>query len=137
VTGSLYSHHIPVQSTKNPTKVIKRYGIFQFEEDATTTLWHVSSPLNLELASHTLPKFKEHLPSFSENNTVTANKHPMAFSNACHNIGENDNDTCMRLFINSLEGKATIDLFDIPPRILSTWEELFYSFISTYGKYKI
>jgi hypothetical protein len=26
--GSLYSHHIPIQSTTNPTKVIKKYGIF-------------------------------------------------------------------------------------------------------------
>ena len=28
VIGSLYSHHIPVQSTTNPTKVIKKYEIF-------------------------------------------------------------------------------------------------------------
>jgi hypothetical protein len=26
--GSLYSHHIPVQSTTNPTKFIKKYGFF-------------------------------------------------------------------------------------------------------------
>jgi hypothetical protein len=61
----------------------------------------------------------------------------MAFSNACHNIGANDNDTCMRLFVNSLEGKAAIDFFDLPPNILSTWEELVYWFKSTYGKSKI
>jgi hypothetical protein len=65
VIGSLYSHHIPVQSTTNPTKVIKKYGIFQFEEDATTTPWHVSSPLNLAPATRPLPKFKENLPKFS------------------------------------------------------------------------
>jgi hypothetical protein len=91
--GSLYSHHIPVQSTTNPTKVIKKYGIFQFEEDTTTTTWHVSSPLNLEPATHPLPKFKEHLPRFSGNNTITTNEHLVAFSNAFHNIGANDNDT--------------------------------------------
>jgi hypothetical protein len=28
VIGSLYSHHIPVQSTTNPTKVIKSMGFF-------------------------------------------------------------------------------------------------------------
>ena len=28
VIGSFYSHHIPVQSTTNPTKVIKKYGLF-------------------------------------------------------------------------------------------------------------
>jgi hypothetical protein len=136
VIGSLYSHHIPIQSTTNPTKVIKKYGIFQFEEDATTTPWHVSSPLNLAPATRPLPKFKEHLPRFSENNTVTTNEHLVAFSNAFHNIGSNDNDTCMHLFINSLEGKAVADFFDLPPKILFTWEELVYWFRSTYGQSK-
>jgi hypothetical protein len=128
VIGSLYNHHIPVQSTTNPTKVIKKYGFFQFEEDATTTLWHVSSPLNLAPATCPLLKFKEHLPKFSGNNTVSTNEHLVAFSNSFHNIGANDNDICMRLFINSLEGKATTDFFDLPPTILSTWEELIYRF---------
>jgi hypothetical protein len=64
VIGSLYSHHIPVQSTTNPAKVIKKYGLFQFEEYATTTPWHVSSPLNLTPSTRPLPKFKEHLPRF-------------------------------------------------------------------------
>jgi hypothetical protein len=136
VIGSLYSHHIPVQSTTNPTKVIKKYGLFQFEEDATTTPWHVSSPLNLSPATRPLPKFKEHLPRFLGNNIVTTNKHLMAFSNAFHNIGSTDNDTCMHLFVNSLEGKVAVDLFDLPPKILSTWEELIYWFRSTYGQSK-
>jgi hypothetical protein len=136
VIGSLYSHEIHVQSTTNPAKVINKYGIFQFEEDATTTPWHVSSPLNLAPANRLLPKFKEHLPRFSGNNTVTTNKHLVAFSNACHNIASNDNDTCMCLFVNSLEGKATTHFFDLPPKILSTWEELVYWFKSTYGQSK-
>jgi hypothetical protein len=42
----------------------------------------------------------------------------------------------MRLFVNSLEGKETVDFFDLPPKILSTWEELVYWFKSTYGQYK-
>jgi hypothetical protein len=96
----------------------------------------VSSPLNLAPATHPLPKFKEHLSRFSGNNIVTTNKHPVAFSNACHNIGANYNDTCMHLFINSLEGKAATNFFDILPKILSTWEELIYWFRSTYGKSK-
>jgi hypothetical protein len=137
VIGSLYSHQVPVQSTTNPTKVIKKYGIFQFEEDAITTLWHVSSPLNLAPATRPLLKFKEHIPRFSGNNTVTTNKHLVAFSNACHNIGANNNATCMCLFVNSLEGKAATDFFDLPPNILSTWEELIYWFQSTYGQSKI
>jgi hypothetical protein len=66
VIGSLYNHHIPIQSTTNPTKFIKKYSLFQFEEDATTTPWHVSSPLKLAPANHPLPKFKENLPSFQE-----------------------------------------------------------------------
>jgi hypothetical protein len=136
VIGSLYSHQFPVQSTTNPAKVIKNYGIFMFEEDATTTTWHVSSPLNLAPATRPHPKFKEHLPRFSGNSMVTTNEHLVAFSNSCHKIGSNDSDTCMRLFVNSLEGKALTDFFDLPPKILSTWEELVYWFKYTYGQCK-
>jgi hypothetical protein len=136
VIGSIYSHQVPIQSTTNPTKVIKKYGLFQFEEDATTTPWHISSPLNLTPATHPLPKFKDHLPRFSGNGTVTTNEHLVAFSNAFHNIGANDNDTCMHLFVNSLEGKVAAEFFDLPPKILSTWEELVYWFKSTYGQPK-
>ena len=42
----------------------------------------------------------------------------------------------MRLFVNSLEGKVVADFFDLPLKILSTWEELVYWFKSTYGKSK-
>jgi hypothetical protein len=59
----------------------------------------------------------------------------VAFSNACHNIGANDNDTCMHLFVNSLEGKSITYFFDLPPKIISTWEELVYWFKSTYGQF--
>jgi hypothetical protein len=136
VIGRIYSHQVPVQSTTIPTKFIKNYGLFQFEEDATTTPWHVSSPLNLAPTTHPLPKFKEHLPRFSRSNTVTTNEYLVGFSNACHNIGANENDTCMCLFVNSLEGKVASDFFDLLPKITSTWEELVYWFKSTYGKSK-
>jgi hypothetical protein len=96
----------------------------------------VSSTLNLTPATHPLLKFKEKLPKFSGNNTVSTNEHLGAFSNACHNIGANDNDTCMHLFVNSLEGKVVADFFDLPPKILSTWEELIYWFRSSYGQSK-
>jgi hypothetical protein len=135
--GSLYSHQVPFQSTTNPTKVIKKYGLFQFEEDDTTTPWHVSSPLNLAPITRPLPKFKKHLPRFLWNNIVTMNEHLVVFSNVCHNIGANDNYTYMCVFINSLEGKAAANFFDLPPNILSNWEELVYWFKSTYGKSKI
>jgi len=108
-------------------------GFFQFEEDVTTTTSHVSSPLNLALATQPLPKFKDHLRRFSGNGIVTTNEHLVAFPNTCHNIGANDNDTCMCLFFNSIEGKVAADFFDLPPKILSSWEELVYWFKSTYG----
>jgi hypothetical protein len=109
----------------------------RFKEDATTTLWHVSSPLNLALSTRPLLKFKENFPKFSGNNTISTNKNLVKFSNAFHNIGANNNDTCILLFINSLEGKVMTDFFDLPPKILSTWEELIYWFRSTYGQSKI
>jgi hypothetical protein len=99
-------------------------------------MWHVSSPLNLTRATRPLPKFKENLPRFSRNSIVTTNEHLVAFSNACHNIGANENDTCMCLFVNFMEGKKMTDLFDLPLKILSTWEELVYWFKSTYGQSK-
>jgi hypothetical protein len=137
VIGSLYNHHILVQYTKNPTKVIKKYGLFQFKEDYNATPCHLSTPLNLTPLTHPLLKFKEHFPRFSGNNIVSTNDHLVAFYNARHNIEANDNDTYMHLFINSLEGKAATDFFDLPPKLLSTWEELIYWFLSTYGKSKI
>jgi hypothetical protein len=103
VIGSIYGHQVPIQST--PT--IKKYGLFQFEEDATTTPWHVSSPLNLSPATHPLQKFKDHLPRLLGNGIITMNEHLVALSNAFHNIGTNVNDTCMCLFVNSFEGKST------------------------------
>ena len=42
----------------------------------------------------------------------------------------------MCLFVNCLEGKVVIDFFDLPPKILSTWEELVYWSKSTYGQSK-
>jgi hypothetical protein len=89
-----------------------------------TSPWHISSRLNLTPATHPLPKFKDHLPRFSRNGIITTNGHLVQFSNVCDNIGANDNDTCMRLFFNSLEGKDATYFFDLPPKILSTWEEL-------------
>jgi hypothetical protein len=55
VIGSIYIHQVPIQSTTNPAKVIKKYGLFQFEEDATNTSWHMYSPLNLTPTTQPLP----------------------------------------------------------------------------------
>jgi hypothetical protein len=89
--------------------------------------------LFLGLSHHPLPKFKYHFPMFLGNRFVTINEHLTSFSNASNNIGDNDNDTCMCLFVNSLQGKFTKTIFYLPPKILSTWEELVYWFKSTYG----
>jgi hypothetical protein len=45
------------------------------------------------------------------------NDNLVAFSKACHNIGANDNGTCMRLFVNSLEGKVVVDFFELRPKV--------------------
>jgi hypothetical protein len=73
---------------------------------------------------------------FSGNDTISPKEHLIAFYNACHNIGENDNDTCMNLFFNSLEGKVATDFFQLPPKVISTWDELTYWFKSTYWQPK-
>lgn len=65
---------------------------------------------------------------------MSIEEHLNAFSNACNNIGANTNGICMRLFINALEGRATIDFFNLPPKSFSNWVELCYWFWSTYGQ---
>lgn len=49
-------------------------------------------------------------------------------------MGANSNDTCMRIFINSLEGKSTTDFFDLPTKYFSTWAKLCYWFRSNFGQ---
>jgi hypothetical protein len=94
----------------------------------------MSSPLNLNPTTTPFPKFKGHLLKFFGNDTISVNDHLISFSNACHNIGENENDTCMCLFVNSLEGKDAYEFFELPPNIFSTWAKLSYWFKSTYGQ---
>jgi hypothetical protein len=97
----------------------------------------VSYPLDLDLTTTRLPKFNDHLPKFSRNDTILVSEHLISFSNVCHNIGANENDTFMRLFVNSLEGNVVADLFELPPKNFSTWDELSYWFNSTYGQPQI
>jgi hypothetical protein len=122
----MYIHYNHVQSTKNPAKIVKKYGLFQFEEDANTTPWHVSSPFNLNPTTKPLQKFKDNLPKSFGSGTISINEHLVAFSNACHNIGVNDNETCMRLFVKYLEGNFVVDLFELPPKVFLTWDKLYY-----------
>jgi hypothetical protein len=83
-----------------------------------------------------LPKFKDHFPKFSGNNTIYTKEHLIAFCNACHKIGANDNDTCMGLFVYYLEGKIVAYLFELSPKVFSTWDDLTYWLKSTYGQPK-
>ena len=68
---------------------------------------------------------------FSINGTISINEHLISFSTACHNIGENDHNTCMCLFVKYLEGVVIVDLFYFPPKTISTWDKLSYWFKST------
>jgi hypothetical protein len=67
----MHNHFNLVQSTTNPAKVIKKYGLFQFEEDANATPWNISSPLNLNPTTIPLPKFKYYFPKFSISGTIS------------------------------------------------------------------
>ena len=127
---------MPHMSIINLAKAIKKYGFFQFEDDLHNTPWHVQSPLNLAPTNESLPKFKYHFPKSSFDKTIPANDDMIAFSSACHNFGAKNNDTCMQLFMNSLQGKIGIDFFELPPKSFSTWEDICCSFKSTYGKSK-
>jgi hypothetical protein len=90
-------------STTNIGKVIRKYGIFKFEEDLNIYSWLVPTPLKLSYPINPLPyKFKQHLPLFIGDVTITTKEHLRAFSNACTIIRVNDNDNCMLLFKNSL-----------------------------------
>ena len=129
----MFSHSNLTNHPTNTQKVIKKLGIFSYEVDADATPCLVKSPLNLPLPTDSLPKFKDHLPKFSGNGVTTANEHLAAFSNACINIGANDSEVCMRLFVNSLEGRAAAEFFDLPDKVFSTWNELTYWFKSTFG----
>lgn len=116
----MFSQFHPTHVLNNAQKVINILGIFQYEVDADATPWHVSSPLNIVPATNPLPKFKDHLPKFFGNGVTTANENLVALSNACNNIGAHDNGTCMRLFVNSLEGRAAAEFFYFADQIFST-----------------
>lgn len=102
--------------------------------DANATPWHIQSPLNLSPVNGPLPKFNDHFPKLSVGGTINSKEHLITFSNTFHNIGENDNDTCMRFFINSLLCKVVVDFLELPSKTFSTWDEIFYWFKSTYGE---
>jgi hypothetical protein len=113
-----------------------KFGLFQFEEYAITTPCHVSSLLNITPVTNPLPKFKDNFPKLLGNENISTNEHLVAFSNACHNIGANDHDTCICLFFNSLEARTVIDFFKLPTKVFLIWDELNYWVKSTYGNPK-
>jgi hypothetical protein len=60
-------------------------------------------------------------------------EHLRAFSNACAILGVNNNDSCMLLFMNSLQGDVASLFSSLPDGCISTWFELSYWFTSTFG----
>jgi hypothetical protein len=60
-------------------------------------------------------------------------EHIHAFSNACTIPGVNNNDSCMLLFINSLQGDAASLFANLSIGCISTWFELYYWFTLTFG----
>jgi hypothetical protein len=132
--GSLFGGCNPVVSAINPGKVIRKYGLFEFEEDLNNSPWFVPTPLKFAHPVNPLPhKFKDHLPLFHGDGTVTTIEHLRAFSNACAILGVNNNDGCMLLFMNSLQGDVASLFSILPDGCISTWFELSYWFTSTFG----
>ena len=53
------------------------------------------------------------MPNVLGNGVTPTNKPLVAFSIACDNIATHENDTCMRLFVNSLDDMFVSKLFDL------------------------
>jgi hypothetical protein len=99
--GSLFVGCNLVVSDTNLGKVIWKYGISEFQEELSNSLWFVPTPLNFVHPINPLPhRFKHHLPLFRGHGTVTVGKHLHAFSNSYIILGVNDNNSCMLLFMN-------------------------------------
>jgi hypothetical protein len=65
-------------------------------------------------------KFKNHLPLFHGDGTVTVIEHLRVFSNACAILGVNNNDSCMLMFMNSLQGDVASLFANLPDGCIST-----------------
>ena len=119
--GSLFGGCNPVVSVTNLRKVIQKYGIFEFEEDLNNSPWFVPIPLKFAHPVNPLPhKVKQHLSLFHGDGIVKVVEHLRAFSNACTILGVNNNDICMLLFMNSLQGDATSLFANLPDGCIST-----------------
>jgi hypothetical protein len=120
-------------SATNPGKVIQKYVLFEFEEDLNNSPWFVPSPLKFPRPSNPIPhKFENHFPLFQGDKIVMRIEHLHAFSNTCTILRVNNNDSCMFLFMNSLQGNATL-FSSLPNGCISTRFELSHWFTSTFG----
>ena len=125
--GSLFGGFNPVVSGINPMKFVRKYGLFEFKEDLNNSPWFVPTPLSFAHPVNLLPhKFKDHLPLFRGDGTVTTIEHLRAFLNVCAILGVNNNDGCMLLFINSLQGDVSLLFSSLLDECISTWFELSY-----------
>jgi hypothetical protein len=120
--GIIFGGCNPMASTTNPGKVIHKYGLFEFEEDLRNSPWFVPTPLKFSQPVNPLPnKFKNHLPLFHGDGTVTVIEHLHVFSNACAILGVNNNDSCMLLFMNPLQGDVASLFYSLLDACISTW----------------
>jgi hypothetical protein len=120
--GGFFGGCNPMISTTKPGKFIRKYEIFEFEEYLNNSPWFVPIPLKFAHLVNPLPhKFKHHFPLFHGDGTVTVVEHLRAFSNTCLILGVNDNNSCMLLFMNSLQGNATSLFANLPDECISTW----------------
>jgi hypothetical protein len=94
------------------------------------------TPLKFSHPVSPLPNiFKQYLPLFHGDGTVTTVEHLRVFSNACTILRVNDNDSCMCFFINSLQGNAVSLFSNLPDGCISTWSQISYWFTSTFGHF--
>jgi hypothetical protein len=101
------NHYIVMVSSMNLDKIIHWYEIFSWEVYKPKYPYLVPSPLNIRHPIKSLPKFNDHLPIFNDDGIITTYEHLQDFSNSCTILGKYNNDRCMLLFINSIQGHAT------------------------------
>jgi len=120
-----FGQYILTDSSSNPDKEIHRYGIFSWEEDKPKFPWIVPSPLKVKYPVAPWPnKFKEHLSNFAGDGIVSVDEHLWAFSNTCTILSINENDCCMLLFKNYLQGHVASLFDDLSNEWISNWFEL-------------
>ena len=114
----MFSQYNPIINPTNPQKFKKIMDILQYEVNVDPTPQCVTFPWNLAPTTNPYKKCTYHLPKFSGNGMKSMNEHLTTFSNAYVSIWAHNNDTCICLFVNSLEGRATMNFMTYLKRYL-------------------